>query len=99
VTFQLYWNMMNNAYQNLQGLVTSFTRSAAGAEKVFSLWDNTPDIDPNDGAAINWDVEGEIEFKSVDYFYQMRPDNMVLSGLDLKVRRGKTQSGGAQRQF
>ena len=90
---------MNNAYQNLQGLVTSFTRSAAGAEKVFSLWDNTPDIDPNDGAAINWDVEGEIEFKSVDYFYQMRPDNMVLSGLDLKVRRGKTQSGGAQRQF
>ena len=37
VTFQLFWNMMNNAYQNLQGLITVFTRSAAGAEKVFSL--------------------------------------------------------------
>ena len=24
VTFQLYWNMMNSAYQNLQGLFTSF---------------------------------------------------------------------------
>ena len=34
VTFQLYWNMMNSAYQSLQGLITSFTRAAAGAEKV-----------------------------------------------------------------
>jgi len=101
VTFQLYWNMMNNAYQNLQGLVTSFTRSAAGAEKVFSLWDSAPDIDPNDGGAIDWGVEGEIEFSKVDYFYQMRPDNMVLSGLDLKIKKGSVvglvgRSGGGK---
>ena len=31
VTFQLYWTTMNAAYQALQGLVTSFTRSAAAA--------------------------------------------------------------------
>ena len=24
VTYQLFWNMMNNSYQNLQGLITSF---------------------------------------------------------------------------
>ena len=40
VTFQLFWNMMNSSYQNLQGLITSFTRSAAGAEKIFAMWDN-----------------------------------------------------------
>jgi len=40
VTFQLYWNMMNNSYQSLQGLITSFTRSAAAAEKVFALIDS-----------------------------------------------------------
>jgi len=51
VTFQLFFNMMNNAYQSLQGLITSFTRSAAGAEKVFSLWDSDPDIDPKQGGA------------------------------------------------
>jgi len=33
VTYQLFWNMMNNSYSNLQGLVTSFTRSAAGAKR------------------------------------------------------------------
>ena len=48
---------MNNAYQSLQGLITSFTRSAAGAEKIFSLFDSKPDIDPNEGADINWDVK------------------------------------------
>ena len=56
VTFQLYWNMMNNAYQSLQGLITSFTRAAAGAEKVFSLWDSIPDIQPNKGIPVDWQV-------------------------------------------
>ena len=40
ITFQLYWNMMNSSYQALQGLFTSFTRSAAAAEKVFNLMDS-----------------------------------------------------------
>ena len=35
---------MNNSYQALQGLVTSFTRSAAAAEKVFALIDSVADI-------------------------------------------------------
>ena len=58
VTFQLYWNMMNSAYQSLQGLITSFTRAAAGAEKVFSLWDSIPDISDDEGRQdIDWEVE------------------------------------------
>ena len=71
VTFQLYWNMMNSSYQSLQGLVTSFTRSAAGAEKVFSVWDNCPDIDENKGGDVDWDVKGELELKKVKFFYQV----------------------------
>jgi ATP-binding cassette subfamily B protein len=101
VTFQLYWNMMNNAYQQLQSLVTSFTRSAAGAEKVFSLWDATPDIDPNVGDDVSWRVQGDIVLKNVRYFYQMRPDNIVLNGLNLHIPAGKVvalvgRSGGGK---
>ncbi|GMH86452.1 hypothetical protein TrST_g3345 [Triparma strigata] len=101
VTFQLYWNMMNNAYQNLQSLVTSFTRSAAGAEKVFSLWDATPDINPNVGDDVRWDVKGDIVLKNVKFFYQMRPDNIVLGGLNLHIPSGKVvalvgRSGGGK---
>ena len=101
VTFQLFWNMMNNAYQNLQGLVTSFTRSAAGAEKVFSLWDSDPDIDPKRGTDVSWNVEGHLQLKDVTFFYQMRPDNLVLNKLSLDIPAGKTvalvgRSGGGK---
>ena len=101
VTFQLFWNMMNNAFQNLQSLITSFTRSAAGAEKVFSMWDSYPDIDPNQGLNIDWNVEGHIQLKNVKFFYQMRPDNIVLKDFSLDIPAGKTlalvgRSGGGK---
>lgn len=99
VTFQLFWNMMNNSYQSLQGLITSFTRSAAGAEKVFAMWDSDPDIDPKKGNDISWDVQGHLKLQDVTYYYQMRPDNIVLNKLTLEVPAGKTlalvgRSGG-----
>jgi ABC-type multidrug transport system fused ATPase/permease subunit len=101
VTFQLFWNMMNSAYQNLQGLVTSFTRSAAGAEKIFSLWDSEPDIDPKKGSDITWDVQGFLELRNVKFYYQMRPDNVVLDKFSLSIPAGKTvalvgRSGGGK---
>jgi ABC-type multidrug transport system fused ATPase/permease subunit len=102
VTYQLFWNMMNNAYQNLQGLVTSFTRSAAGAEKVFSLWDSDPDIDPQKGSNVREDeVSGHLELKNVSFYYQMRPDHLVLENFDLDIPPGKTlalvgRSGGGK---
>ena len=101
VTFQLFWNMMNNAYQNLQGLVTSFTRSAAGAEKIFSLWDSDPDIDPKKGNEVSWDVNGHLQLHDVTYYYQMRPDNIVLHQFNLEIPAGKVvalvgRSGGGK---
>ena len=101
VTFQLFWNMMNNAYQSLQGLITSFTRSAAGAEKVFSLWDSDPDIDPKKGNDVGWNVGGHLQLQDVSFYYQMRPDNIVLNRFSLEIPAGKTvalvgRSGGGK---
>ncbi|KAH8060061.1 ATPase [Aureococcus anophagefferens] len=72
-------------YGGLIGLVTSFTRSAAAAEKVFSLIDSLPDINEDDGAAIDWDVQGSLVLESVEFHYVMRPDAKVLSGVDLGI--------------
>jgi ATP-binding cassette subfamily B protein len=102
VTYQLFWNMMNNAYQGLQGLITSFTRSAAGAEKIFSMWDSHPSIDPRNGQDIDpSQVDGELVLDDVSFFYQMRPDNMVLEHFHLRIPAGKTtalvgRSGGGK---
>jgi ABC-type multidrug transport system fused ATPase/permease subunit len=182
-------NMMNNSYQALQGLITSFTRSAAAAEKVFGLIDSVADIggkggqgsggqeagdgsggdseddgdgdDDEDNASdpirttsssssflsassgttvkkpprtrqgraaaaaaagaaeeggvnsssvaaaglpipIDWpSFKGEFTLKQVSYFYQMRPDKLVLNGLSLVVPGGSVcalvgRSGGGK---
>lgn len=101
VTFQLFFNMIQNGFQNLQGLMTSFTRSAAGAEKVFSLWDSEPDIDPKKGNNVDWDVQGHLQLQDVTFYYQMRPDNIVLNKFNLDIPAGKTvalvgRSGGGK---
>mmetsp|Transcript_4911 Transcript_4911/g.4858 ORF Transcript_4911/g.4858 Transcript_4911/m.4858 type:complete len:496 (+) Transcript_4911:437-1924(+) len=103
VTYQLFWNMMNNSYQNLQGLITSFTRSAAGAEKVFSLFDSIPDIDPSKGNDIDptAPIGGQLEIQNISFYYQMRPDNIVLENFSLTIPAGKTialvgRSGGGK---
>merc|ERR1711959_841218 len=91
---------MNTAYQSLQNLITSFTRAAAGAEKVFSLWDSIPDIADDEGkSAIDWEVAAEINITGADFHYLMRPDNKVLNGLDLCIPGGSVcalvgRSGG-----
>jgi len=101
IVFQLYWNMMNSAYQSLQGLITSFTRSAAGAENVFSMFDTEPDIDPKKGSPVSWNVQGHLKLQDVSYYYQMRPDNIVLKKINLEVPAGKSmalvgRSGGGK---
>ncbi|KAJ1460980.1 P-loop containing nucleoside triphosphate hydrolase protein [Pelagophyceae sp. CCMP2097] len=102
VTFQLYWNMMNSSYQNLQGLITSFTRSAAAAEKVFSLIDSLPDISADSGAHVDAEaVKGALELREVDFYYVMRPDALVLRKLSLAIAPRTTcalvgRSGGGK---
>lgn len=90
VTFQLYWDMMNSAYSALQGVVTELTRAAAGAEKVFAIWDNVADIRPGRGDPVDWEVKGDLELNKVSFFYQMRPDNIVLQEVSLKIPAGTT---------
>lgn len=104
VQFQLYWNAMNSAYQSLQGLVTSFTRAAAAAEKVFSLVDSMPNIDTSCGEGITLgssDVKGALCVQNVDFYYAMRPDKLVLDNVTLDIPANSTcalvgRSGGGK---
>lgn len=69
VAFQLYWNMMNNAYQSLQNIVTGFTRAAAAAERVFTLLDLLPDIDNQSGVPLSRsEVKGELLLEDVTFW-------------------------------
>ena len=76
IKYQLYWNMINNAYQSLNNVLNQFTRAAGAAERVLSLLDMEPDIDPTAGLPV------ERAVRRWDRWYQMRstlPDGIAPS--------------------
>jgi len=91
ITYQLYWNMLNNSYKNLLDIVTSFTRSSSAAQRVFSLMDSLPDIDIHAGRRLTPSgLNGEIKLVDVTFAYQMRPNSKVLDKICLTIPPGST---------
>lgn len=60
------------------------------AAEMRTLFDLQPDIDTwsTEGETLT-DVQGDIEIRDVHFRYPTRPDQPVLRGLDLQVRRGQ----------
>ena len=95
---QLYWNMINTSIQALNDMVNSFTRAAGAAERVLSLYDLTPDIDPNQGAPVDLAVRRwDIAFEDVHFHYQMRPQQKVLQGMSFRVDEGQVGDAPCKR--
>jgi ATP-binding cassette subfamily B protein len=82
VTFMLW------PIQEMARVYAEMQHSIASAERVFSLVDAVPEVSDQPGAVDPGTVSGDIEFEGVDFWYEA--DNPVLTGFDLKVRRGET---------
>jgi ATP-binding cassette subfamily B protein len=74
--------------QELARVYAEMQHAIASAERVFSLADAVPDVTDQPGAVDPGTIRGDIEFDGVDFWYD--PDNPVLAGFDLKVKRGET---------
>ena len=112
ITFQLYFNAVTSAYTALTNCLTSLVRAAGSASRVFSLKDNLPDIDPDVGSrydpnrgsfdGLNGEGRGpSIEFENATFWYQMRPNHVVIDGLSMRINSGSTaalvgKSGGGK---
>eukprot|EP00898_Chlorokybus_atmophyticus_P005089 jgi/Chlat1/5581/Chrsp369S00851 len=100
ITFQLYWGMIQNSYQSFMSVLTSLTRAAGAAQRVLSLVDALPDIDPFSGTKASA-VKGDLQMDNVRFVYQMRPNQPVLQGITLHVAPGQVcalvgRSGGGK---
>ena len=103
ITFQLYFNNVTSSYTALTNCLTSLVRAAGSASRVFSLQDNLPDIAPDAGAVYDpGPGRGpEIELRDVTFWYQMRPNSLVIDGMSMHIESGSTaalvgKSGGGK---
>merc|ERR1712038_2021033 len=53
------------------------------------------------GLDVSWDVKGDFELRDIKFFYQMRPDNIVLENFNLSIKAGRVvalvgKSGGGK---
>merc|ERR1719210_338825 len=89
ITFQLYWNMMNSAFISLGNVFNDLIRSSSAAERVISLIDARPEVDPDAGDIVQKaDIKGHLRLEGVQFRYKTRPENIVLKGVDLDVQPG-----------
>jgi len=91
ITFNLYWSMLNTAITNLNGVLNTLIRAASAAQRVFEIIDLQPDIPLDEGALALLPGEAcSVEFRSIEFTYQMRPDKKVLKGLSFEIPAGST---------
>lgn len=102
ITFQLYWNMMNGAFISLGNVFNDLIRSSSAAERVISLIDARPEVDPDEGAVVQRDtLLGHLQLRLVEFRYKTRPESLVLNHIQLDMKPGTVtalvgKSGGGK---
>jgi subfamily B ATP-binding cassette protein MsbA len=90
--------MLYEPIKRLTGVNNTIQQGIAGAERVFSLIDNVPDIQNKPGALALPKISREIELRNVTFCYEETP---VLRNINLKMKAGEViafvgMSGGGK---
>ncbi|KZO93898.1 hypothetical protein CALVIDRAFT_502257 [Calocera viscosa TUFC12733] len=86
----LYTAYVGGALSNLSGFFSSLMRGVGAGERVFSLIDRVPAVQPGVGEAFVPTARGVIRFENVGFRYPSRPDVMVLQGFNMELRTGES---------
>ena len=88
VTFYMYISKFFNPIQSLAEQFNWLQSAMASAEKIFTVFDMTPEVVDRPDAQPLEEVRGEIEFRDVWFAYV--PGEWVLKGVSFKVEAGQT---------
>ena len=88
VSFYMYISKFFNPIQSLAEQFNWLQSAFASAEKIFTIFDITPDVVDAPDAIELEEVKGEIEFKNVWFKYV--EDEWVLQDVSFKVEAGQT---------
>ncbi|MBP7962867.1 MAG: ABC transporter ATP-binding protein [Caldilineaceae bacterium] len=88
VTFLGYVQRFNQPIQQVSVLWTNIQSAVAGAERIFGLMDEVPDIMEAPKPLTMPKIEGRVTFENVTLAYNL--DEMVLKGVSLDALPGQT---------
>lgn len=72
-------------------LASNFASGMASAERVYEIFDTTPDIkDKADAVDIPGDIEGRVVFDNVNFYYNGACDEKVLEGISFEAQPGES---------
>lgn len=86
----VYWGLMGMIVQPVtavSGFYSSFQASSAAGKRVFSILDRIPQVLEKSDAQDLPPVEGEIEFKNVEFAYD--EEKQILRGINFKANAGE----------
>ncbi len=86
--FSSYVTRLAMPARRLSNIAVTYTTASAGAERVFAVLDEEPDVKNKADAKELKNVEGQIKFQHVDFEYI--PDRPVLNDIDFTANSGET---------
>ena len=88
ITFWTTLGMFYFPLQRLTDMAAVIANAGAAIDRIFDIFDITPDIADADGAiALPAKIEGHVELKNVSFGYD--PDVPILKGLNLDIKPGE----------
>ena len=95
LAFMLYQSGLQNEVMNLFNSYTSLVKSSGAGDKVFELLDRViPEPGTGHAGVNSGDDSGsselDIKIRQLHFTYPSRPDQKILSGLDMDIPAGKT---------
>lgn len=90
LAFSTYLTMFWSPIRSLASLYNQIVNNLAGAERIFEILDQEPEIRDKEGAFILPPIQGSVVFDHVDFAYPDEPETPVLTDLSFAVEAGST---------
>jgi ATP-binding cassette subfamily B protein len=88
VTFIAYTQQFNRPVQQIALLWTNIQSAVAGAERIFDLMDEEPELSDKPDAVLMPVIEGKVALENV--WAEYNPGEPVLKGIDISAEKGQT---------
>ncbi|GFP75275.1 ABC transporter ATP-binding protein [Clostridium fungisolvens] len=87
LTFILYMRNFTRPINEILNIFNSIQSALAGAERIFEVLDEKPEIDLKDAKRIE-SIEGEVDLKDVHFSYNK--EKTILRGINITAKKGET---------